>query len=393
MSWFEIPAESDFTLSNLPYGVFRPSGESPRLGVALGDRVLDLTRLDLPGDFFAEPSLNRFMASGRESWTAVRRRLRELLAGPPVEGAIHRQSQVELLLPIEVGDYVDFYSSKEHATNVGTMFRGAENALNPNWVHIPIGYHGRASSVVVTGHPVKRPWGQLKPGDDPPTFGACKNLDFELEMAFVVGAPSPIGQVVPIESVEQHIFGLVLLNDWSARDIQKWEYVPLGPFLGKSFATSISPWVVPLEALEPFRVAGPTQDPAPLPYLAQPGAGNFDIQLEVWLEPENGQPVRICQSNTRYLYWSFAQQLAHLSSNGSALRVGDLCASGTISGPEKHQRGSMLELVWGGKEPLELPDGSQRKFLQDGDSVVMRAWAGQGASRVGFGEVRGTIIP
>ncbi|GMU57437.1 MAG: fumarylacetoacetase [Candidatus Xenobia bacterium] len=393
MSWFEIPAESDFTLSNLPYGVFRPSGESPRLGVALGDRVLDLTRLDLPGDFFAEPSLNRFMAAGRESWKAVRQRLKELLAGPPVEAAIHRQAEVELLLPIEVGDYVDFYSSKEHATNVGTMFRGAENALNPNWVHIPIGYHGRASSVVVTGHPVKRPWGQLKPGDDPPTFGACKNLDFELEMAFVVGAPSPIGQVVPIESVEQHIFGLVLLNDWSARDIQKWEYVPLGPFLGKSFATSISPWVVPLEALEPFRVAGPTQDPAPLPYLAQPGAGNFDIQLEVWLEPENGQPVRICQSNTRYLYWSFAQQLAHLSSNGSALRVGDLCASGTISGPEKHQRGSMLELVWGGKEPLELPDGSQRKFLQDGDSVVMRAWAGQGASRVGFGEVRGTIIP
>ncbi|MCE7874812.1 fumarylacetoacetase, partial [bacterium CPR1] len=298
MSWFEIPAESDFTPANLPYGVFRPAGESPRLGVALGDRVLDLTRLDLPGDFFAESSLNRFMASGRESWGAVRRRLQELLAGPPVEAAIHRQAEVELLLPIEVGDYVDFYSSKEHATNVGTMFRGAENALNPNWVHIPIGYHGRASSVVITGHPVKRPWGQLKPGDEPPAFGACKSLDFELEMAFVVGVPSPIGQVVPIERVEQHIFGLVLLNDWSARDIQKWEYVPLGPFLGKSFATSISPWVVPLEALEPFRVAGPTQDPAPLPNLAQPGAGNFDIQLEVWLEPEKGQPVRICQSNT-----------------------------------------------------------------------------------------------
>lgn len=384
MTWFPLPENTDFTLANLPYGVFRPPGESPRLGVALGDRVVDLSALDLPGEGFAESSLNRFMACGPAVWKATRQKLRQLLQGPA--GTSFGQSEVEMLLPFEVGDYVDFYSSREHATNVGTMFRGAENALNPNWLHIPIGYHGRASSVVVSGHPVRRPQGQLKPPEGPPAFGPCRNLDFELEMAFVVGQPAGVGQVVPIDRVEEHIFGLVILNDWSARDIQKWEYVPLGPFLGKSFATSISPWVVPLEALEPFRVAGPTQDPAPLPYLQGARPGNFEVELEVLI---NG--TRVCHSNMRYLYWSMAQQLAHLSSNGSALRVGDLCASGTISGPEKHQRGSLLELSWGGKEPLTLEDGSERKFLLDGDTVTMRAWAGAGDQRVGFGEVRGTI--
>ncbi len=373
-----------FTLANLPYGIFRHENDHPRAGVALHDRVVDLTSLELPGDF-AHPTLNPFMAQGPQIWKATRARLKELLANGPA-GTHYALGEVEMLLPFQVGDYVDFYSSREHATNVGTMFRGADNALNPNWLHIPIGYHGRASSIVVSGHPVKRPSGQLKPGEEPPTFGACKNLDFELEMAFVVGQATAVGEVVPIEKAEEHIFGVVILNDWSARDIQKWEYVPLGPFLGKSFATSISPWVVPLEALEPFRVAGPGQDPRPLPYLQQTRPGNFDVQLEVMLNE-----TVICRSNMRYLYWSMAQQLAHLSSNGSALRVGDLCASGTISGPSKEERGSLLELSWGGKEPLRLNDGSERKFLLDGDTLTMRAWAGEGEARVDFGQVTGTI--
>lgn len=368
---------SEFTMANLPYGVFRAPGEEPRVGTALGHEVIDISELH---ESLRQPGLNAFMACGPKVWKEVRQRL---TAGP--EGKRYPMAEVEMLLPFQVGDYVDFYSSREHATNVGTMFRGAENALNPNWLHVPIGYHGRASSIVVSGHPVKRPSGQLKPADGPPTFGPSRSLDIELEMAFVVGQPSKVGEVIPIDRVEEHIFGLVILNDWSARDIQKWEYVPLGPFLGKSFATSISPWVVPLEALEPFRVPGPRQDPEPLPYL-RGGRGNLDVELEVRLND-----TIICRSNMKYLYWTMAQQLAHLSSNGSALRVGDLCASGTISGPEKHQRGSLLELTWGGKEPLQLPDG-ERKFLEDGDTVTMRAWAGSGPQRVDFGEVTGTII-
>ncbi|MEW6279093.1 MAG: fumarylacetoacetase [Candidatus Eremiobacterota bacterium] len=396
MSWFPAPSDSDFTLANLPYGVFRPAGASPRVGVALGELVVDLARLGelghLEPDVFGHDCLNPFMELGPTAWRWVRSRLQALLQTPPDDSALHRQTEVELLLPIRPADYVDFYSSLEHATNVGTMFRGPANALNPNWRHIPIGYHGRAGSLVVSGTDVRRPHGQLKPGDDPPVFGPSRQLDFELEMAFVVGVPSPLGTVVPVARAEEHVFGLFLLNDWSARDIQKWEYVPLGPFLGKSFATTASPWVVPLEALEPFRLAGPEQDPAPLDYLRSARPGNFDIRLEVWLEPPGGSAVRIAHSNTRYLYWSMAQQLAHLSSNGSPLRVGDVCASGTISGPEKDQRGSLLELSWGGKEPLELPDGSTRSFLETGDTVTFRAWAGEGSSRVGFGEARGRVV-
>lgn len=378
--WFDIPENSDFTPANLPYGVFRPAGGAPRVGVALGNRIVDLSALDLPGEGFGESSLNRFMACGPAIWKAARARLKELLEGPA--GVSYAQDEVELLLPFEVADYVDFYSSKEHATNVGTMFRGPENALNPNWVHLPIGYHGRAGSVVVSGHPIRRPSGQLEAG----VFGPCRNLDFELEMAFVVGVGTSVGEVVPIERAEEHIFGMVILNDWSARCIQKWEYVPLGPFLGKSFATSISPWVVPMEALEPFRVAGPEQSPRPVENLRSRGPANFDVALEVWLND-----TRVCTSNMRYLYWSMAQQLAHMTSNGGALRTGDLCASGTISGPAREERGSLLELSWGGKEPVTLRDGTERTFLLDGDTVTMRAWAGGGAGRVGFGEVRGTI--
>ncbi|MFM1653371.1 fumarylacetoacetase [Brevibacillus sp. B_LB10_24] len=414
-SFIETAADSHFPIQNLPYGVFRPkSGGSPRVGVAIGDCVLDLSVLELAGFFedtslagrkvFGQSSLNAFMALGRPVWREARARIQQLLSDeePALRDndalraeAIRLQSEVEMLLPAQIGDYTDFYASKDHATNVGIMFRGKENALMPNWVNLPVGYHGRASSVVVSGTDVRRPLGQMKrPDEVRPTFGPCRQLDFELEVGWLIGPGNEPGEPIPIDRAEEHIFGLVLVNDWSARDIQAWEYQPLGPFLAKNFATSISPWVVPLEALEPFRVQGPPQDPEPLPYLRQTGAGSFDIQLAVDLQGgQMAEPQRICTSNFRYLYWSMAQQIAHHTVGGCNLRPGDLLASGTVSGAEKSSRGCLLELTWRGAEPLQLGDGEQRVWLEDGDKVTMSGWCQGDGYRIGFGSVTGRVLP
>ncbi len=414
-TFIHIPPDSPFPVENLPYGVFRRRNESnPRVGVAIGAYVLDLGVLEHKGFFdelpagkvplFMQPSLNAFLEAGPAVWKQARRIIQELVT---VDGSSLKEdielleqvlvplNQAELLLPVEIGDYTDFYSSKEHATNVGTMFRGADKALMPNWSYLPVGYHGRSSSIVVSGTPIRRPWGQIKvEGADAPIFAPSRLLDFELEMGFIVGPGNALGEPIPIEKTPEHIFGMVIVNDWSARDIQKWEYVPLGPFLGKNFGTTISPWVVPMEALEPFRVPGPRQDPEPLPYLRMSGDQAFDIHLEVYLKTEKlAEPVRIVRSNFKYLYWSIYQQLAHHTSNGCNVRPGDLMASGTISGPTKDSYGSLLELTWKGTHPIELPDGSIRRFLEDGDTVIMTAWAEGPGYRVGFGTCEGTILP
>lgn len=414
-SFIEVAPTSHFPIQNLPYGVFRPRrGGAPRIGVAIGDYVLDLSVLEESGHFlhsslagkqiFSQSSLNAFMALGKPAWREVRAIIRRLLSAeePTLrdnhalrEAALIPQRDVEMLLPAQIGDYTDFYASKHHATNVGIMFRGKENALMPNWVHLPVGYHGRASSVVVSGTDVRRPVGQMKPPEQTaPVFGPCRQLDFELEIGWFVGPGNELGEPISIEEAEDHIFGLVLVNDWSARDIQAWEYQPLGPFLAKNFATSISPWVVPLDALQPFRVEGPQQDPEPLPYLRQSGARSFDIHLAVDLQGENmEEPQRICTSNFRYLYWSMAQQIAHHTVGGCNLRPGDLLASGTISGPEKETRGCLLELTWRGAEPLHLANHEQRVWLEDGDRVTMTGWCQGDGYRIGFGEVTGRVLP
>ncbi|TXB62488.1 fumarylacetoacetase [Phaeodactylibacter luteus] len=410
-SWVHVPEHSDFPIQNLPFGVFRTPGLQPRLCTAIGEHIADLQVLSehgffddlgLPREVFRQPSLNAFMALGKDKTRAVRNRLSEILdddldewdASELAEYFLHRQADVSMLLPVAVGDYTDFYSSREHATNVGTMFRGKENALMPNWLHLPVGYHGRASSIIPSGTPVRRPMGQQMPQDaEAPVFGPSKLLDFELEMGFVVGQETALGERVPVGEAEDYIFGLILFNDWSARDIQKWEYVPLGPFLGKSFASTVSPWVVTLDALEPFRISGPVQDPEPLPYLKTAGAHSFDIQLSVAIQPEGGTEKQVCKSNFKYLYWSMAQQLAHHTVNGCNLRVGDMMASGTISGPTPDSYGSMLELSWRGSKPLDMPDGSQRKFIHDGDTVIMRGWCEKDGVRIGFGEANGKVLP
>ncbi len=410
-SWVEVPPHSDFPLQNLPFGVFRTSySPEPRLCTAIGEYVVDLNvmyqmslfdELDLPPTVFKNRYLNELMALGRGYARALRERIADLLDADNDEVQnqawhfLHPMDKVELLLPIHVGDYTDFYSSKEHATNVGSMFRDPANALLPNWLHLPVGYHGRSSSIVVSGTPVRRPLGQTMPdGADRPVFGPSRLLDFELEMAFVIGLPNDLGQPIPIDKAEDHIFGLVLFNDWSARDIQKWEYVPLGPFLGKNFASTISPWVVTLDALEPFRTHGPKQDPEPLPYLRIDGPRSYDIQLEVAIQPESApEAYPVCRSNFKYMYWNMCQQLAHHTINGCNMRTGDLCPSGTISGPTPDSFGSMLELSWRGTKPVKLPDGSERKFLLDGDTVIMRGWAENDGVRIGFGEAAGKILP
>lgn len=407
-SFVEIPEGSDFPIENLPYGVFKPAGsDRPRPGTAIGDWVVDLHALQEAGlldtQVFSESSLNAFMAAGRPVWKAVRSRLQDLLSAdnPTIRDndslratAFHHRAHVRMVLPAEIGDYTDFYSSREHATNVGTMFRDPDNALLPNWLHLPVGYHGRASSVVVSGTEVRRPQGQTKPGDGPPVFGPCRLLDFELELGFFTGPGNDLGTPISIENAAEHIFGFVLVNDWSARDIQKWEYVPLGPFLAKNFATSISPWIVTLDALEPFRCAGPEQDPNPLPYLESPGDWSYDINLEVGIQPDGREAADVvCRSNFKYMYWNICQQLAHHSVTGCNIRPGDLLASGTISGPDKGSYGSMLELSWRGSNPLQLSDGSERKFLLDGDTVVMRGAAEKEGLRIGFGEVSGKVLP
>lgn len=413
-SFIDVPADHPFPIQNLPYGVFRPTAAaSPRVGVAIGDWVLDLAILDSQDLFddpalraahpFSETSLNAFMALGDPSWTRARTTISHLLRADTPDlrddealrqRALHPMKEVELLLPAAIGDYTDFYSSKEHATNVGSMFRDPENALKPNWLHLPVGYHGRASSVIPSGQAVRRPCGQLKPDDGPPQYGASRLLDFELEMGFFVGPGNELGAPITVDEAENHVFGLVLVNDWSARDIQKWEYEPLGPFLGKSFATTISPWVVPLAALERFRCEGPTLDPEPLPYLQSTGPRSFEIHLEVGLQSaEMDVPHIVCRSNTRHLYWDVRQQLAHHTVNGCNVRPGDLMASGTISGPTPDSYGSLLELTWRGENPLALPSGETHTFLEDGDRVVMSAWAQGDGYRVGFGTAEAQVLP
>jgi len=361
-------------------------------------------RLDVEIGTFAGSALNFFMQQGPKVWTKTRARVSELLRADHPELrdneelrklALVPMADVQLHMPFMVAGYTDFYSSKEHATNVGVMFRGKDNALQPNWLHMPIGYNGRASTVVVSGTKVRRPRGQLKhPNAEHPSFGPCRRLDFELEMGAVIGQPSPMGEMLTEAQAEAMIFGFVLLNDWSARDIQQWEYVPLGPFQGKAFATSISPWVVTREALEPFRLDGLRQDPAPLPYLRQVQPNNYDLELEVGLRAASmNEALRICHTNFKYMYWSSVQQLVHHASCGCAMNIGDLLGSGTISGPEKSQRGSLLEISWNATEPIELASGIVRTFLEDGDSLVMRGWCQGDGYRIGFGEVEGTILP
>lgn len=454
-SWVPVASGSDFPIQNLPFGVFtRPDEDKPRVGVRIGDFVLDLKHLEHAGLFrdthladdhvFCKGSLNRFMSKGRPVWRSIRRLIGELLLHPdcaPSNDVAHsdpcraspllrenpslRQAallpvdRTRMVLPIDVAGFVDFYASKHHATNVGVMFRGPDNALMPNWVHLPVAYNGRAGSVVVSGTDFHRPHGQSKPDDaELPTFGPSRMLDFELEIGFIIGVPSTLGSPVPVSRAIDHVFGLVLLNDWSARDIQKWEYQPLGPFLGKSFATSISPWVVMLEALEPFRVPQPLQEPPVLPYLQAASHSAFDIHVEALLQtPSMTQPASISRANFRDLYWSIPQMIAHMTVNGCNLNVGDLCGSGTISGPTEDSRGSLLELAWKGARPLTLPNGEKRASLQDGDTLILRGHcersgpangpgghldAGPGCRtdanrtspvRIGFGECRGTVLP
>jgi fumarylacetoacetase len=391
-TWVPVSEGSPFPIQNLPYGVFARPGEPPRVGVAIGELVLDLATV-LDDEVFAQSSLNAFMARGPQAWRETRARVTELLTDSADREAVARhlvpQADVTLALPFEVADYVDFYSSQHHAENVGRIFRPDGEPLTPNWKHLPIGYHGRAGTVVVSGTPVVRPCGQRRTPDRPPVFGPSVRLDIEAEVGFVVGVPSELGSRVPTSAFAEHVFGVVLVNDWSARDIQAWEYVPLGPFLGKSFATSVSPWVVPLDALAAARVRPPAQQPEPLPYLRCDEPWGLDLSMEVeW----NGQVVS--RPPFARMYWSAAQQLAHLTVNGASLRTGDLFASGTVSGPGRAQRGSFLELSWNGAEPVTFADGSTRTFLEDGDTVVIRATApGADGVRIGLGDVRGTVQP
>lgn len=413
MSWVDYDEKTEFPIQNLPYGVFHLGKGDNRIGVAIGDHILDLRAAAKVGVFngiaaldveiLKDTTLNRLMAAGRPTWTAVRKALQDILGKGADAGlqkklqyAMVKQSDATMCLPARIGDYTDFYSSRYHATNVGIMFRGKDNALQPNWLHLPVGYHGRASSVVVSGTPIQRPNGQLRPNlDKDPIHGPCRLMDFELEMGFFYGGQSnPMGTPIDIKNAKDHIFGIVLMNDWSARDIQKWEYVPLGPFNGKNFATTISPWVVTLDALEPFR-RGPEQpqkNPTPLPYLQDPNLSTYDINLSVDIQPPKQSPHTVCKTNCRNLYWSFTQQLVHHSSTGCPFNAGDLCGTGTISGPEVGAYGSMLEICWKGTKPLKMPDGSERKFIKDGDNVILRGYSQGNGFRVGFGSCEGVVV-
>ena len=407
-SWVHVPADSDFSIHNLPFGIFSNDRKSKRIGIAIGNQILDLLavaelghfdNIGAPKDVFDKEFLNDFIALGKPITNAVRLKAQELLlegnsALQIVDGTLEKQSEAIIHLPVRIGDYTDFYSSLDHATNVGKMFRDPANALLPNWKHIPVGYHGRASSIISSGTDIHRPKGQILPnGSQTPVYQASERLDFELEMAFIIGKTTRLGEQITTANAEDHIFGFVIFNDWSARDIQKWEYVPLGPFLAKSFASSISPWVVTLEALEPFKVKGYNQDPPVLPYLQYEGNKNFDINLEVAILPEGSAETTVCQSNYKYMYWNMVQQLAHHTVNGCNMNIGDMLASGTISGPDETSFGSMLELAWAGSKPVTLKDGSTRVFVKDNDTVIMRGFAQKEAVRVGFGEVRTKVLP
>ncbi len=414
-SWVPVPPGSDFTIYNLPYGAFTSGGRT-RLGVAIGTRILDLYALAESGlldgvcdrALLQAQSLNPFLAMGPAVWKKVRLHIAALLRADARGDARLRernsdaffveQSSAAMVVPMEIGDYVDFYSSLEHATNLGKILRPNTEPLLPNWRHMPIAYHGRASTVVIDGTPVMRPSGQRKPpGADAPLFGPTQRLDIELEVGFITGPGNRLGQPIPAGVAREHIFGLVLVNDWSARDIQAWEYQPLGPFLGKSFATTISPWVVTLDALEPFRTSGPAQEPQPLPYLLGPERAAYDIKLEVDLSTAAMRaagvpPATIARTNFKELYWSMAQQLAHVTINGTQVRPGDLYASGTISGSAPDSLGSLIELTWNATKPIALPRGEVRGFLQDGDEITLRGWCEQGEFRIGFGSARGKVV-
>ena len=408
-SWINIPKDSDFTIYNLPFGVFSTSEKSKRVGVAIGNNIIDLLvcnrvnifeGLTIDDSIFENDYLNEFINLGKNKTNRIREIIQNELCND--QSVLKSNNDVILLkktakmhIPVKIGDYTDFYSSIEHASNIGSMFRDASNPLLPNWKHLPVGYHGRASSIIVSGVDIRRPKGQIKPIDSEiPVFSSSKRLDFELEMGYIIGKNSSLGSSVSTNEAEDYIFGKVLFNDWSARDIQKWEYVPLGPFLGKSFASSISPWVVTLEALEPFKVEGPIQKPDVLDYLKFSGLKNYDINLSVSIIPdESNVESQICESNFKYMYWNMSQQIAHHTVNGCNLNIGDIMASGTISGKSKNSFGSMLELSWGGKNKVKLDDGLIRTFIEDYDSIVMRGYCEKNDIRVGFGEVRSKLLP
>ncbi|WP_298262571.1 fumarylacetoacetase [uncultured Lutibacter sp.] len=412
-SWLNVEKGCDFPIQNIPFGVFITKDDIITIGTRIGEYAIDLGAfhqlgyfdgIPLTDDMFMQDSLNDFISDGRKTWRLVRNRIADVF---DTENSTLRDNQkhrdviifdvneVEMLLPINVGDYTDFYSSKEHATNVGVMFRGKENALMPNWLHVPVGYHGRSSSIIVSGTPIRRPHGQLLPmGETQPIFGPSEKLDMELETAFVTTDVNNLGEPIGIDEAADYIFGMVLFNDWSARDIQKWEYVPLGPFLGKNFASTISPWIVTMDALEPFRCESPKQEITPLPYLQQKRTDNsFDVKLQASLETENGDLNILSESNFKYMYWTMNQQLTHHTVNGCNVRAGDLMGSGTISGPTKNSYGSMLELTWGGKEPITLKDGTTRTFFNDGDNVILRGYCENEKVRIGFGKCTGKILP
>ncbi len=411
-SWINVSEKSDFPIQNIPFGVFITKNDDITIGSRIGNTAIDMGALqrlgyfegiELTEDMFMQDTLNDFISDGKKTWRLVRNRLAELFdaTNPKLrDNAEHCDiilfdvADIEMLLPVQIGDYTDFYSSKEHATNVGKMFRDPENALLPNWLHIPVGYHGRSSTIVPSGVSVRRPNGQTLPiGETQPVFGPSQRVDFELETAFITTDANLMGEPIPIEEAEDYIFGMVLFNDWSAREIQKWEYVPLGPFLSKNFASSISPWIVTMDALEPFRVKGPEQKPTPLPYLQQKGNHAFDIHLQVALQPEGGEETVISDSNFKYMYWSMAQQLTHHTVNGCRVNSGDMMGSGTISGPTEDSFGSMLELTWGGKNPLKMKDGSERKFINDNDTVIIRGYCENDTVRIGFGKCSSKLLP
>lgn len=413
-SWLRVDQKSDFPIQNIPFGIFKPKNRpDARVGSRIGNFVIDLSQIAEKGYFkdegiknksvFYQSSLNDFIALGKPTWQAVRDKISTIFnfenqeiwnTDDFRENLLHPADSVEMLMPVKVGDYTDFYSSIEHATNVGIMFRDPKNALLPNWKHIPVGYHGRASSVVVSGTNIHRPVGQTKQDDkDSPDFGPTRQLDFELETAFITGKSTKLGDRITVAEACDYIFGMVLFNDLSARDIQKWEYVPLGPFLSKNFGSVISPWVVTLDALEPFKVNGPQQEPEVLPYLKFSGASNYDITLDVYLGNENFELHQISHSNFKFMYWNMFQQLAHQTVTGCNIKVGDMYGSGTISGSVPSSFGSMLELTWKGTKPLEMPDGTKRKFVNDNDIIIMKGYAEKNGIRVGFGEARTKILP
>lgn len=411
-SWLEVPENSDFPIQNIPFGIFKTNQLSPRVATRIGNSVIDLKTLFVLGyldnlpftlEDFDTDVLNSLMKKGKKGTIELRNRISKLFSTDNqdlaqndhhVDQLILDASMVEMLLPVKIGDYTDFYSSREHATNVGTMFRDPNNALLPNWLWIPVGYHGRASSIIVSGQDIHRPKGQTRPDENAdPVFGPSKLLDFELEMAFITYDGKPLGDSISTNEAEDYIFGMCLFNDWSARDIQKWEYVPLGPFLAKNFASSISPWIVTMDALEPYKLEGPKQDPKVLSYLEYEGKHHYDINLEVAIAPENKEETIVSNSNYKHMYWNMIQQLAHHSVNGCNINCGDMMASGTISGPTPDSYGSMLEISWRGSKPVKMNDGSERKFIQDHDTVIMRGHANKNGVRIGFGEVSTKVLP